>query len=139
MDAERRCEGCGELFELTRPNRRYHGARCRKLAFLRRRHERELEPTSYGDVLSRETAESAVAPSGQMLDPEAVIAEATSEPRLLVYIARAAQTNWRAAAWLLERRHPERWALGAEPDRPPMAGDPFAEVDELAARRRRHD
>jgi hypothetical protein len=30
--------------------------------------------------------------------------QALSESRLLVYVARAGQTNWRAAASLLERR-----------------------------------
>jgi hypothetical protein len=67
-----------------------------------------------------------------------VLEEALSEPRLLVCIARAAPTNWRAAAWLLERRHPERWALGSEPEPVWRDGDPFAEVDELAARHRLH-
>ena len=131
MDAERLCEGCGEPFEATRPNRRYHGPRCRKLAFLRRQHEREVGDQGTPTYLDP----GMVAPSGHMLDREAVIEEALSEPRLLVYIARAAQTNWRAAAWLLERRHPERWALGAEPERP-LLPDPFTEVDELAQRRR---
>jgi len=32
------------------------------------------------------------------------------ESRSLSIIANAAVTNWTAAAWLLERRHPERWA-----------------------------
>jgi transposase len=36
--------------------------------------------------------------------------DALSEARLVVLIARAAQDDWRAVAWLLERRHPERWA-----------------------------
>jgi hypothetical protein len=37
--------------------------------------------------------------------------DALSEARAVVLILRAAQTDWRAAAWWLERRHPERWAL----------------------------
>jgi hypothetical protein len=121
--AERRCEGCGEPFEVTRPNRRYHDARCRKAAFLRRQHEREMPVSTMG------------------LDREAVIEEALSEPRLVVYIAKAAQTNWRAAAWLLERRYPQRWAYGSQPEVAPDPADPFVEVDELAARRRQqhHD
>ena len=38
-------------------------------------------------------------------------ADATCEARLVVLILRAAQTDWRASAWSLERRHPGRWAL----------------------------
>ena len=123
MDTERLCEGCGEPFEATRPNRRYHGPRCRKAAYLRRQHERETVTT--------------VTASAPGLDREAVLEEATSEARLLVYVARAAATNWRAAAWLLERRHPERWAHGAEMHDSRISPDPFTEVDELADRRRR--
>lgn len=38
-------------------------------------------------------------------------ADALTEARLVVAIARAATLGeWRAAAWWLERRHPERWA-----------------------------
>jgi hypothetical protein len=65
-----------------------------------------------------------------------------AEERLLALVAQGAQRNWRAAAWLLERGHPERWALRPrEPDeRPaPDPDDPFRELDELAARRRRRD
>ena len=68
---------------------------------------------------------------------------ALSEPRLVAYIARAAGhpvSGWRAAAWLLERRFPERWAPGRVEveslDGPVHADDAFREVDELAERRR---
>ena len=37
--------------------------------------------------------------------------DALSEARAVVLILRAAQEDWRAAAWRLERRHPQRWAL----------------------------
>ena len=40
--------------------------------------------------------------------PEAT--DALSEARAVVLILRAAQTDWRASAWWLERRWPERWA-----------------------------
>jgi transposase len=70
-------------------------------------------------------------------------AEAAGEARHIALIARAGTTSWQAAAWLLERRHPERWARPAPrevevaaPAAPAAAPDPFAEVDELARRRR---
>lgn len=65
--------------------------------------------------------------------------EATSEVRLVGLVARAASTNWRAAAWLLERRYQERWApQRAESARPLISGDdPMAEFDELVERRGR--
>jgi transposase len=37
-------------------------------------------------------------------------AMADSEMRDVALIARAAQTNWTAAAWHLERKYPKRWA-----------------------------
>jgi hypothetical protein len=37
------------------------------------------------------------------------LARATSEERLVALVAQAATKNWRAAAWILERRYPERW------------------------------
>ena len=41
--------------------------------------------------------------------PEA--SEAASEARLVVLLLRAAAQDWRASAWWLERRWPQRWAL----------------------------
>jgi transposase len=35
--------------------------------------------------------------------------DAMTEARAVVLILRAAQTDWRASAWWLERRWPERW------------------------------
>lgn len=36
-------------------------------------------------------------------------ADATNEARLVVLLLRAAEHDWRAPAWYLERRWPERW------------------------------
>lgn len=47
-------------------------------------------------------------------------AEAESETALLGYIEKCGKTDWRAAAWLLERRHRSRWAS----ELPPAAGTP---------------
>jgi hypothetical protein len=69
-------------------------------------------------------------------------ARAEGEARNVGIIARAANENWQAAAWLLERMYPDRWARpsqrekGPETPAAPTPGDPFAEVDELALRRR---
>lgn len=69
-------------------------------------------------------------------------AQSEGEARNVALIARAATDNWQAAAWLLERRHPERWArLSQRPQTEDPApaekpADPFDEVDELASRRR---
>jgi hypothetical protein len=67
------------------------------------------------------------------------------EPRLVALVARASASNWRAAAWILERQYPTRWgpqrlAQRDEDDVDDLLGDPtnvdpFAEVDELASRR----
>jgi hypothetical protein len=106
------CEGCREpLLGPGRTDRRYHGAACRKLAFRRRQREREVPEEAKREL---------------------------SEVGLVEYVARGAETNWRAAAWLLERRYPERWGPGAKPESAvPRERDPFAEIDELAVRRRR--
>lgn len=72
-------------------------------------------------------------------------ARAESEAGMVARIAKAASNgSWQAAAWLLERRAPERWAKAAErrlladqesADKQQVAPDPFSEADELAARR----
>lgn len=67
-------------------------------------------------------------------------ARAIGESRNVALIAHAATENWQAAAWMLERQFPERWARVSQRDKEnegPKANDPFAEVDELARVRNR--
>ena len=84
------------------------------------------------------------------LRAEQAIAEL--EARSLAAVIEAAGEDWRAHAWLLERRWPHRWARSAPRSSrstatpapaPPVAPvedaetpNPFAEIDELAAKRR---
>lgn len=66
-----------------------------------------------------------------------------AEPGLVgVVVAAAQRGSWQAAAWVLERRWPERWARPpqrqADDGLPkPADDDVFDEVDALAERRRR--
>ena len=73
----------------------------------------------------------------------AALEQLLAEPRLVAEIVKASKSNWRAAAYLLERTYPERWAtISRRPDEEPQTRvDPFAEfVDELAPRRsQRHE
>lgn len=76
-------------------------------------------------------------------------ADDETEAALIGLISRAAKKgSWQAAAWVLERRNPERWGRPSErsngpraiDEAPVPALDPFtaldAATDELAARRR---
>jgi hypothetical protein len=91
----RECESCGaEISAFAGRDRRYCDATCRASAAKRRR--RVERRASYSTPVLSEL--------------ERVLAAATSEERLLAHVARAAGTgNWRASAWILERRFPERW------------------------------
>lgn len=70
-------------------------------------------------------------------------ARALGEVALVREVQQAARENWQAAAWMLERSYPERWArLSQRPQAEDPApaekpADPFDEVDELAQRRSR--
>jgi hypothetical protein len=72
-------------------------------------------------------------------------ATAEAEARQVAVVAGAARQSWQAAAWWLERRYPERWARASQREKdgvePELAAgsDPFAEVDELARRRRERE
>jgi hypothetical protein len=59
-------------------------------------------------------------------------AEAEAELRQVALIARAGQSEWRAAAWLLSRRAPERWGRGAAERSAPA---PASEVPSSATER----
>jgi hypothetical protein len=132
-----RCEGCGdELPALARRNRRYCDARCRRRAY-EERHAPEPELPA-----EPERQLAPVVPIGEDEHVQELLARVLAEERLVAQVAAGAKTNWRASAWLLERRYPERWGPvrpqeDAEPAPPAVgANDPFAEVDQLAARRR---
>jgi hypothetical protein len=70
-------------------------------------------------------------------------ARAEGEVRNVGLIAAAAQESWQAAAWMLERSYPDRWARPSQRDltippttEPTPEEDPFADVVDLAERRR---
>jgi predicted nucleic acid-binding Zn ribbon protein len=128
---ERRCPICTGLIAATsRPDRHYCSRACKQIAYERRR--REAAGLEY--VVPR---------AGLDAELEQALARATEETRLLARVAAASRTDWRASAWILQRRYPERWAgrprpvAEPEPDKRPDAPDAFAEVDELARKRRR--
>jgi hypothetical protein len=119
---ERVCDDCGVALPVpSSPKRRYCSNACRQRARRRRQ-------------LGERVADLIV--DGLPDDLELL-----SEPRLVRMVALAGQTEWRAAAWLLERLYPERF--GRRTGKAAAAADdgtldPFTEVDELAAQRRRH-
>jgi transposase len=61
-------------------------------------------------------------------------AEAEAELRLLAEITGAKSKNWRSAAWILERKHPNQWGRRGERDIITNAGD-FHEEYERAQER----
>jgi hypothetical protein len=127
----RRCETCrAVLAQTSRPDRRYCSPACRQSAYAQRRGSRSV---------------TVISPAEQS-EIARILASATREERLVLQVAAAAaKGQWRASAWLLELRWPERWgrpekrpAVEVVADRPPNAiDDLFAEVDEVRARRER--
>jgi hypothetical protein len=127
---ERRCESCGVLLARTsRPDRRFCSPACRQSAYAQRRGSRSL---------------TIISPAEQT-EIARILASAIREERLVLEIAAAAANGqWRASAWLLERRWPVRWgrpekrtAVEVVPDGPNALDDLFAEIDEIRARRER--
>ena len=134
----RHCQSCdADLGPLARPNQRHctGTSACRVRASRARARDRQLPMGSQpGSPLSDWLARSPA------VSPELALAveEATSEVRLVGLVARAAASNWRAAAWLLERRYTERWSpQRADKDAPTILDDAMSEFDELAERRGR--
>lgn len=122
-----KCEACGdELPALARRNRRCCDARCRRRAYEERHAPAAPELAT-------------VVPIGNEQHVQELLARVLAEERLVAQVAAGAKTQWRAAAWILERRYPERWGPprpAAEPDAPAILDDEFSEIDRLAAKRR---
>jgi hypothetical protein len=119
---ERACESCGEpLAPTARRNRRYCSGVCRVRALRRRRRENGAEVVE--------------------LPPAPVALDEATEAKLVAVVAAAARGDWRAASWLLERGYPARLRRQVDDELPPApeVDDAFAEVDEIAARRREQD
>ncbi len=132
-----KCEACGdELPALARRNRRYCDARCRRRAY-EERHVPALElPAS---TAAPEHQLAPVVPIGDEAHVQELLARVLAEERLVAQVAAGAKTQWRAAAWILERRYAERWGPprpAAEPDAAAVLDDEFSELDQLAAKRR---
>jgi hypothetical protein len=95
-----KCEACGDELPATgRSDRRYCDARCRRRAFE-----------------ERHAAAPELAPVVPLSEDEQHVQELLGRvlrERLIGLVAAGAKTNWRAPAWILERRYPERWGPGA--------------------------
>lgn len=119
----------------------------------------EIAQSTFHDWLKRGEAVELARDAGGDVDAGEVVfeefraairrAEDETEAALVAMITRSAQKgSWQAAAWVLERRNPERWGKPGERSNGPRAideapvpeRDPFDELavvtDELAERRR---
>ena len=86
----------------------------------------------------RDSAPAAERPFLEFLDATRA-SLAIGEHRLLETVVRAGPKDWRAAGWVLERRHPARWgrrkehAVARADDTPPVVLSPEQVAEELAA------
>lgn len=101
-----------------------------------------LSPRTFQHWCQRGTSTAARDEHYRVFRAKVEQARATGEARNVAAIASAARESWQAAAWMLERAYPERWARPSQrgddapaPTKSVDPGDPFAEVDELAERR----
>ena len=102
-----------------------------------------LDPAEVVTWLARGDGDDAESPYAAFRH-RVLSATSTAAVRFAAIISRAAETDWKASAWWLEHGPASsRWGrdvgarLGEPQAGPPDPGDPFAEVDELAARRAR--
>jgi hypothetical protein len=103
---------------------------------------------TFSDWMQRGESDADIDAPYRELRARVLQARAEGEVRNVAQIARAAATNWQAAAWMLERQFPDRWGrvsvrmrdTPTEDDATSVVHeDPFAEVDELAEARRRRE
>jgi endogenous inhibitor of DNA gyrase (YacG/DUF329 family) len=91
--SSRRCATCGRsIAEDADRRRRYCSGRCRQVAFRRRSQSPRLR------LVDADATAELDGDEDELLQGELVNA-----------VLRAAQTDWRAARWLLETRWPERY------------------------------
>jgi hypothetical protein len=92
FDFERRCPNCGALLASTsRADRVFCSDACRMAA-----HRRRLAPQP--------------TPPAELERMSYAVPPTAAEVALLAGITQAAAEDWRAAAWVLSRRWPERWS-----------------------------
>ena len=129
MTTVRYCVQCGDpLPERSRIDRRFCKDACRQAAYEDRQRAARVQ------LIANEHVDD---PDERLRQLRDAVAQAVEEPRLLAVVAGAARTQWRAAAWILSRTHPERWGERGR-DTPLVFDsddDPFLEVDQVAQRR----
>ena len=93
---------------MSRPTKRTPSRVAAILQTLHAGHTRKVATAAGG--ICEETFRRWVAADPQ-LQQQVVQAEAGAEHSLVECIQRAGEVDWRAAAWLLERRNPAAWSI----------------------------